>query len=334
MSSEISNYSSALGHIPRQSIVDRSTYFRVGNSESKRQQYVETEAVQDFRHGERLVGVHSELQHVFRASEVNNSVTKENAIHKHKQAIQCVHEEMRRTSIDQRVKRELSRATEFERKRRISIVEDALENPCSETCKNMQATNNRLIEVHQSLKEIFKRRESIKAAKEREVRIGVEESKEMLLQQLRRRSAYTSLKDDIENEHVQQIRDFHERYQNEDFCRTDQQLMDVQEEMIKLYRKNEGMRQEKERQQMENAKQRKSIVEEELVRHFNRKCAKTMSNIEWGSVRRSNTDSMALARGQGRQIKKNKKTAVGFRKLQAIHSALILRTIVRNKTKE
>lgn len=66
---------------------------------------------------------------------------------------------MRRTSIDQRVKRELSRATEFERKRRISIVEDALENPCSETCKNMQATNNRLIEVHQSLKEIFKRRE-------------------------------------------------------------------------------------------------------------------------------------------------------------------------------
>lgn len=66
---------------------------------------------------------------------------------------------MRRTSIDQRVKRELSRATEFERNRRISLVEDALEHPGSEICKSMQATNGRLIEVHQSLKEIFKRRE-------------------------------------------------------------------------------------------------------------------------------------------------------------------------------
>lgn len=56
--------------IPRQSIVDRSTYFRVGDSESKRQQYVEPEAVQDFRRGERLSEVHSELQHVFKASEV------------------------------------------------------------------------------------------------------------------------------------------------------------------------------------------------------------------------------------------------------------------------
>ena len=61
----------------------------------------------------------------------------------------------------------------------------------------------------------------------------------MLLQQLRSRSAYTSFKNDVENEHAQQIREFHERYKNKDFCRTDQQLMDVHEEMIKLHKKNE-----------------------------------------------------------------------------------------------
>ena len=90
---------------------------------------------------------------------------------------------------------------------------------------------------------------------------------------------------------------------------------------------NQGIQKEKERQQIEKAKQRKSFAEEELLRHFNRKRAKTMSNIEWSSVR-SSTDSMALARGRGRGRGRGKK-AGSKRPLQAIHSELILR--VRNQ---
>ena len=93
---------------------------------------------------------------------MRDAVAREHSLHTHKHAIQQVHEEMRRTSIDKNLKSLLNKEVESERHRRISVMESSLENPESLVSRCMERTNNVLSQVHDNLKDLFKRREVYK----------------------------------------------------------------------------------------------------------------------------------------------------------------------------
>jgi len=304
--------------IPRQSISDNSTYFKlIPSQQQPRQRNLShdlSELVrEDHLRMERINSVHSELRQVFSTSQMKDAVAREHSLHTHKNAIQQVHDEMRRTSIDKKLKSLLNKEVECERHRRISVMESSLENPKSLVSRCMEHTNNVLSQVHNNLKDLFKRRESEQQSQIQQERSIFEESKENMLQEFRKRSASQQISKDIDQNKLDYIKSFSQRLDNQDFRQTDSRLIEVQEELIKLHHKNEGARLHQERSEIETVKRRKSMVEEDLLRRHNRIQARRLSDFQWRSSL-ATIDSL-------KQL--NKSDEVRMRRLSTVHSELM-----------
>jgi len=303
--------------IPRQSISDNSTYFKIVPSQQPRQRNVSRDlsemVVEDHLRMERINSVHSEIRQVFSSSQMRDAVAREHSLHTHKNAIQQVHDEMRRTSIDQNLKSLLNKEVECERHRRISVMESSLENPKSLVSRCMEHTNNVLSQVHDNLKDLFTRRESEHQSQIQQERSVFEESKENMLQEFRKRSASQQISKNIDQNKLEYIKSFAERLDNQDFRQTDSRLLDVQEELIRMHHKNEGARLHQERSEIETAKQRKSLVEEDLLRRHNRIQARRLSDFQWKSSL-ATIDSL-------KQF--NKSDDARMRRLSTVHSELM-----------
>lgn len=69
-----------------------------------------------------------------------------------------------------------------------------------------------------------------------------EESKENMLQEFRKRSASQQITKKFEQNKLEYIKSFAQRLDDQDFYQTDSRLLEVQEELHKLHRKNEVLK--------------------------------------------------------------------------------------------
>ncbi|KAK3710665.1 hypothetical protein QZH41_011005, partial [Actinostola sp. cb2023] len=221
---------------------------------------------------EHVTSMHEELLHLF-------------SIHDAKFQAECEKERRTTESTKQRMQEQLLKKAnmrrarqefEVEKLRRIEEMESFLIGADTEQTMALAEANEKLSLVHEDLKHAFRIMEKAKEVQESNQVRSTEESKEMLLQEIRRRSTKKQHGKDFELARQQKIDDYNARVtpEAEDL---DRSLVQVQEDLLKLFgklKKDRTVKKEETRVEQSNCK---TVMQEELL---HKTLAKQVSKLE------------------------------------------------------
>lgn len=220
-------------------------------------------------------GVHDELLHLFAFHDAKYQTETEKLRHKVEDAKEIMHGELLRRTALKIVEKEVVK----ERKRKLEEVDKMIKGE-AENEVELAETNEKMSKVHLGLKSAFKILTRSKESKKSEIQKKSEDSKERVLQDIRRKSAVSSVKQMSSKEQQQRISEYdeHTRSMMNDSSRD--LLVDVQEQLLGLFSKLQKDKQVKQVKQMNSTADNKARMQEELVRTASSRTADREASAE------------------------------------------------------
>ncbi|CAB3996117.1 Hypothetical predicted protein [Paramuricea clavata] len=220
-------------------------------------------------------GVNEELLHLFAFHDSKYQTESEQTRQKVEEAKDIMHAELLRRSAQKTVDAEV----EKERKRKLEELEKMMRGE-GENEMEIAKTSENLSKVQNDLKNAFKIATKSKENKSVATKKKSEDSKEQLLQTIRRHSAVSSVKEMSSKEQQQRIAEYDERMRGMMSDNSRDLLVNVQEQLLGLFSKLKRDKDVEKVMKMDQTKENKARMQEELIRTASSKIADREANAE------------------------------------------------------